>query len=311
MKSKWGKIVASVVVTVLLFSYFLKTVDLKEAVGAFKHIRPGWMVVAVLSYCLTYPARAFRIYYLTRNSGNPGFLPTQKICFRHQFYGRIIPFKVGDLSLVYLLRKAGVSVGEGGAVLLLIRLFDGVIILLSFLLCNCFVNMDVLPWWVPVLILLAAVSAVFLLPYLLQRWDGLLKKLPEKWYGMMQNIKAMLTQSVATPKNFLVIGGVSLVMWFFVYLSMHGVVLAFSQQVSFFETVVASFLASAAAFLPINGIGGFGMVETGWALGFTLLGMDRTVALSSGVVSNTMSFVIICFFGILSYITVNRRNQNV
>lgn len=311
MKSKWLNIVASVFVTGLLFSYFLKTIDLKEAVGYLKQIRPGWLAVAVASYCLTYPARAFRIYFLTRHSGNPGFLPTQRICFRHQFYGRIIPFKVGDLSLVYLLKKAGVSMGEGGAVLLLIRLFDGVIILLSFLICNCFVNMDILPEWVPLLILLLAVGAVFLFPVLLNRWDGLLKKLPEKWYGVIRNIKMMVTQSVATPKNFLVIGGVSLVMWFFVYLSMHGVVLAFSQPVSFYETVVASFLASAAAFLPINGIGGFGMVETGWTLGFTLLGMERTIAVSSGVVSNTMSFIIICFFGILSYITVNRRNQNV
>ena len=311
MKNKAVKIVGSVLVTVLLFSYFYKTVDLREVAGYLKTVRWEWMAVAALAYCMTYPARAFRIYYLTRNSGNRSFLQTQKICFRHQFFGRIIPFKVGDLSLVYLLKKAGVSVGEGGAVLLLIRLFDGVIIILSFLLCNLFVNMDVIPPWILLLVLALVIAAIFIVPVLLTRYSALLEKLPGKLYHIIEQIRQMMTQSVATPKNFCVIGLVSLMMWFFVYLSMHGVVLAFSQQVSFFETVVASFLASAAAFLPINGIGGFGMVETGWTLGFTLLGMERTAALSSGVVSNTMSFFIICFFGIISYIPMNRRNQNV
>ncbi len=311
MKNKLAKIAGSVLVTVLFFYYFYKTVDFKEVAEYLKSVRWEWMGAAAFSYCLTYPARAFRIYYLTRNSGNHSFFKTQRICFRHQFYSRIIPFKVGDLSLVYLLKKIGVSVGEGGAVLLLIRLFDGVIIILSFLVCNYFVNMDVIPPWILLLILVLTVSAVFLTPVLLARGSRWLKKLPNKLYHAIEQIRFMLTQSVATPKNFLVMGLTSLVMWFFVYFSMHGVVLAFSQKVSFFETVVASFLASAAAFLPINGIGGFGMVETGWTLGFTLLGMERTVALSSGVVSNTMSFFIICLFGILSYILVNRRDKNV
>ncbi len=311
MKNRWVRISSSVLVTVLFFYYFYNTVDFGEIGKYLKTVRWGWLAVAAGAYCLTYPVRAFRIYYLTRNSGNCSFLQIQKICFRHQFYGRIIPFKVGDLSLVYLLRKTGVSVGEGGAVLLLIRLFDGVLIIFSFLLCNLFVNMTVIPNWILLLILALAVSSVFLIPVLLFRCSPFLQRLSEKLYCGIEQIRVMMKQSVATTKNFLVIGLVSFVMWFFVYLSMHGVVLAFSQPISFFETVVASFLASAAAFLPINGIGGFGMVETGWTLGFTLLGMEHTAALSSGVVSNTMSFLIICLFGIISYITGNRRSKNV
>lgn len=310
MKNKQVKIAGSALLSMLFFYYFYKTVDFSEAAGYAKHLRWEWMAVAAAAYCMTYPLRAFRIFYLTRNSGNQSFLKTQRICFRHQFYGRIIPFKVGDLSLVYLLKKAGVSVGEGGAVLLLIRLFDGVIIILSFLICNLFVRVNLVPEWILLLILALAVAAVFLFPVLLSRCSGIIRKLPDKIRHAAEQIQLMLTQSVATPQNFLVIGIVSFVMWFFVYLSMHGVVRAFSQPVSFFDTVVASFLASAAAFLPVNGIGGFGVVETGWTLGFMLLGMERSVALSSGVVSNTMSFLLICIFGMLSYIRIHRRSKS-
>lgn len=319
MKGKIAKAAVSVFLTALLFYYFYKTIDLQEMVVYIQNVRWEWMALAVFAYCATYPARAFRIYYLTRNSGNHSFFTTQRICFRHQFYGRIIPFKVGDLSLVYLLkRKAGVSLGEGGAVLLMIRIFDGVVIILSFLFCNLWVNMDVLPGWILILILIAAIGAVFAAPFVISRLSAWIEKFSgeqrpwvKKLEGGILQIQDMLTQSVATPKNFVVIGLTSVVMWFFVYLSMHGVVLAFSQPVSFFQTVVASFLASAAAFLPVNGIGGFGMVETGWTLGFTLLGMERTAALSSGVVSNTMSFLLICFFGLLSYIPVKGENGDV
>ena len=318
MKKKSVKAAVSVLLTALLFYYFYQTVDFHSVAAYIREVRWGWMAAAAGAYCLTYPARAFRIYYLTRYSGVKSFWQTQRICFRHQFYGRIIPFKVGDLSLVYLLKSMrNVPLGEGGAVLLLVRLFDGVIIILSFLFCNLWVNMNLLPGWVLILVLCAAVAAVFLAPGVISCLSVWLEKSPvgEKplvkklTKGVLQ-IRDMMTSSVATPKNFAVIGMVSLVMWFFVYFSMHGVVLAFGQPVSFFQTVVASFLASAAAFLPINGVGGFGMVETGWTLGFTLLGMDRAAALSSGVVSNTMSFLIICFFGLISYIPV-RRKRNV
>ena len=319
MKGKLVKAAASVLLTILLFYYFYQTVDFRDVAVSMRGIRLEWMLIAALSYCMTYPARAFRIYYLTRYSGAKSFWKTLRICFRHQFYGRIIPFKVGDLTLVYLLKNMrGVSLGEGGAVLLLVRIFDGVIIILSFLICNLWVSMDVLPGWLLILVLAAAVGTVFAAPWLISRLVLLLERIPagrkpvvQKLITYILQIQDMMTRSVATLKNFVVIGLTSLVMWFFVYFSMHGVILAFDQPVSFFQTVVASFLASAAAFLPINGIGGFGMVETGWTLGFTLLGVDKAVALSSGVASNMMSFILICLFGVISYIPVWGRKQYV
>ena len=316
-RNRLVKTAASVLLTLLLLYYFYRTVDFRQVALYVKGVQWGWMAAAALAYCLNYPVRAFRIYYLTRHAGQKSYLQTLQICCRHQFYGRIIPFKVGDLSLVYLLKQIrGVSLGVGGAVLLLIRLFDGVIIILSFLICNLQVNLRVLPGWVLLLILAAAIGFVLVSPCLIACVAGWLKRSPaanrpavKKIENTAEKIEEMMKSSVATPKNILVIGLISLVMWFFVYFSMHGVVRAFGQDISFYQTVVASFLASAAAFLPINGIGGFGMVETGWTLGFTLLGMERAAALSSGSVSNTMSFLLICMFGMLSYLPIWRNRK--
>lgn len=310
MKSKWAKSFAAVLVTGLLFWYFYQTIEFGEVAQAFRMVRLPWMGLAVLAYCMTYPLRAFRIYYLTRTQEGCGFLQVQKICCRHQFYGRILPFKAGELSLVYLLKKEGISLGAGSTVLLLIRLFDVTMILLSFFFCNFFVRTRVFPAGL-LIAALVLVCLVFVGVLFLARHTGFVQKLPKKLRPVAGKICNVLSASVATPKDLIVLGLVSLGLWALVYLSMHSVVLAFAQEVSFCETVVASFLASVAAFLPVNGIGGFGVTETGWTLGFTLLGLDRTMALSTGVASNTMSFCVICLFGLLSYIPATRRNNNV
>lgn len=309
-RSRWVKVALSVLLTVLLFSYFYRTIDLGEFLASVREASWGFVLLGALMYCMTYPLRAFRIYYLTRHAGNAGFGKTQAITFRHQFYGRIIPFKVGDLSLVYLLRSyADVPLPQGSAVLVLLRVFDAFVIILSFLLCNISVSMRLFSNWILVAVLAALAAVLLCAPFAITRAADWIRKrgiyrrrAVRRLVDAVLNVRDMLVHSVASPKNFAVIGLSSALLWLFVYLSMYFVIAAFGQQVTLAETVVASFLASAAAFLPINGIGGFGAVETGWAVGFTLLGVARPVALASGVVSNMMSFVVICVFGLVSYL---------
>ena len=231
------------------------------------------------------------------------------ICLKHQFFSRIIPFKAGELSLIYLLKKSGASVAKGGTVLIILRILDALVMVASFIICNFFADtggwLSNLAAAALVVGLASAVIVITAFPkitgYLKSRNKTKTAELAEDVAGLLKNISA---------KDYLVLILSTVVLWIFVYLSMHFVAVAFFRGLSVAQTVAASFLASVAAFLPVNGLGGFGTTEAGWTLGFSLIGMPRDTALVSGVISNLMSFVIITAGGLISVIRGKNNVQN-
>lgn len=295
------RICLSVIITILLIFSMYKLWGSGDIASALSEARPAFLVIAACFYVLTYPVRAFRIYYMAKGNAEIKYSKVLPVCMRHQFYSRIFPFKAGEFYLIYLLKSNyNINVSKGGTMLFLIRFFDGVAIVLSYLICNAFVGMGGIVSKIAIggLIVLFVCGAfgIKIFPKII---SFLRKHKKEKFADVLCDVYGMLGgQSI---KDILVMVFATAVLWTFVYLSMHFTALSFYPALSVVETVVASFLASVAAYLPVNGIGGFGTTEAGWTLGFTLIGMDRNTALVSGLVSNLMSFVIICVFGLVSF----------
>ena len=73
------------------------------------------------------------------------------------------------------------------------------------------------------------------------------------------------------------------------------------------QPVVTAFGSSLAVFtnlLPINAFAGFGTQETGWVLGFGLLGAPREAALASGLGVHFVQLIDVCLFGILGHLAL-------
>ena len=301
MKKKIINIFISVVITLL----FIRTLALiwssGDVVEGIVNADFRFVLLAALCYIFTYPLRAFRIFYLAGCNNGITYGKILPVCFRHQFYGRIIPFKAGELSLVYLLKKrCGISISEGGTTLVLLRVFDGFVMVLSFIICNLFVGMGGIVSYIAGAGLITLVALCSLGIALFPKVICYLKKkklsgpvsVAENVWEMVNNLKVA---------DFAMLFLSTVVLWVFVYLSMHFVAYAFVSSLDIVHTVAASFLASVASFLPVNGLGGFGTTEAGWTLGFMLIGIDKSTAVVSGVVSNLMSFVIVCVFGLISF----------
>ncbi|MDH3674261.1 MAG: hypothetical protein OES12_02105, partial [Anaerolineae bacterium] len=52
--------------------------------------------------------------------------------------------------------------------------------------------------------------------------------------------------------------------------------------------------------VPFISVGGLGAHEAGWAVGFMLVGLDKTTAISSGFAVNILTLLTSIVFGILS-----------
>lgn len=298
MKKKTIGIIISILITVLFIRAAAKLLDFEtlKTLGGFD--KP-LMLFGAVCYVFTYLFRAFRIHYIAKPE--KGFKTTLLVCFRHQFFGRILPFRTGDLSLVYLLSKyCGRTVSSAGGTLLAVRFFDGAVMLSSFLLCTVLTVGKSASY----IIYAGAAAAIVLAfsPFIASIGTAALaKRFPENRLVRFAE-KVRISLSSLSAKDLFILLISTIILWLFIYLSMFFAARAFRIEISFVSTVSASFLASAAALLPVNGLGGFGTTETGWTAGFVLFGAEKARALASGIASNIMSFVIICIFGAVSLI---------
>lgn len=296
MKKKIIGIIISILITVLFVKTAAKLLDFEtlKAIGGFD--KP-LMLSAAVCYIFTYLFRTFRIHYTAKPE--KGFGTTLLVCFRHQFFGRILPFRTGDLTLVYLLSKyCGRTVSSAGGTLLAIRFFDGAVMLSSFLICTALSVGKTAAY-----IIYAGAAAVLILavlPFAASKATAALARRFPKNRIVRFAEKIRISLSALSAKDVFVLLASTIVLWVFIYLSMFFAAKAFGIEISFISAVSASFLASAAALLPVNGLGGFGTTETGWTAGFVLFGAEKARALASGIASNIMSFVIICIFGAVS-----------
>lgn len=306
MSKKIIKSLISVVITLLLLRAMWNIWSEGDIAEGFRKIDLSLFAVAAGCYVITYPVRSFRIYYMMRDSAS--FKRVLPVCMKHQFFGRIIPFKAGELSLVYLLKKSfGSSAAKGGTVLVLLRLFDAAVMVLSFIICNRFANVGGWLSYLAVGLFVFVIVFIIVMLFAFPKIIGFLKSVGKEKAAEKAEDVAELLKSIS-PKDFAVVFISTVVLWIFVYLSMHFVAAAFFPGLTVMKTVSASFLASVAAFLPVNGLGGFGTTEAGWTLGFSLMGMPESIALTSGVISNLMSFVITVCFGLISFLAGGDKN---
>ena len=55
-------------------------------------------------------------------------------------------------------------------------------------------------------------------------------------------------------------------------------------------------------FLPVSGIGSFGALEAGWALGFVLVGLETPIAVATAFGFSIVTLVYAALFGLVGWI---------
>ncbi len=94
----------------------------------------------------------------------------------------------------------------------------------------------------------------------------------------------------------------TLVQWLLTFGAFFAIMRAFYMPVSLAQTTLGSTASVVTGFLPIGGIGSFGTLEAGWALGFVLVGLDQTRAITSGFGVSFSTFSYVALLGLLGWI---------
>ena len=291
-----AKIVAFVI-TIILVAILLSQVEIGDVVSTLADIDPIHVIIGFILYACSYYFRALRFHILLNKEVRLRDL-FNIVCV-HNMVNNILPARTGELSYIYLLKKLhNKKTGEGIATLFVARVFDFISISLLFLVSAFMMHelpkMIIKSVWV--IALFFGLIAIFLIALLLfgKSFLNLVKIFFERFnWDKKHFADYLLRKGEETVESFekIKISGKILIIvlilnsfgiWLLLYSLNYILVRAMDINLSYFEVVFASTFAVFTTILPIQGIGGFGTLESGWTVGFIAVGVTKEVAISSG-----------------------------
>jgi glycosyltransferase 2 family protein len=308
------KAVVGVLVTAVLFYVLLRYVDLRQVGELIARTRwPLWLA-GLGVWVLLYLGRAARFVMLAPRTP---YVTMLCIAAVHNFVLRILPFRTGELAYAFLVKRAGTAgLGESLISLLLLRILDSVAVVIVFAAALAFHRgtyladrrIGLIAAGAAAIVGLALVTALVpALRLVLRAARGLLRALRLE---ARPAVEALLRKAGGAIEDFarlrpaaiVRITAVSLVLWLLTFAAFFAIMRAFSMPVGIAQTILGSTAAVVTAFLPIGGIGSFGTLEAGWALGFALVGLEQTKAVTSGFGVSLSTFAYGAILGLLGWI---------
>ena len=310
---------------VALIFLLLRQIDLRELLSLLLGADPKWLLVGALWYALTNVLRAYRFGVLLQMRGRWTPLRILPEMFAMSLLNNVLPSRTGELSFPYFLyRNHDVAVGESATVLILARIFDYLAVATLFVIFAFLTLSKLEPQAASIvgiiaLLLLMSTGALLIAPWLaeagfrLANWLFRTAQRPDsrmtRFLSKAQNQVVSTLQRVRNLRIYLKTAGWSLLIWLATFAWFSAFMYAIGLPQPYSTVVVGSTFASLAKALPFVTIGGFGAHEAGWALGFSLTGMETTVAITSGFAVNILTLLTSLIFGGISLLYMNWRRR--
>ena len=246
----------------------------------------------LMAYC-----RGIRIGYVIQD-GNHARMTS--IAAMHAFLNHILPFRLGELSLPFLIKAfTARGLASGSLSLVVIRLYDAVSIALLSVVSLLVVGSEFAPaarhamWGASVFVVLVFLLAFRHLEFAITlfgraacgclRWAGTAGKnaavrVEAAVQRMANDIRALDARQkyVFLPASSVAVTVVNYVLFYCTMVFM-------GIDIGFFKNMLASLGELITTFLP-NTLGSFGTMEAGWAAGYILCGVSKADAIATGFI---------------------------
>lgn len=301
-----------IVVTIVFIFFLTKTIDVRQSLEHFTGIHILPFMAAFFLYIIQYFFLALRWRLLTHEP--VGVSPFFYVTAIHTMTNNLMPMRTGEVMYPLLLKRYfNIGFGDSTATLIYARIFD-VFAMGAFLLVALVFGWDRLHislaglggtsfrFLIYVFLLLLV---VFILYKVFTRLTGERQKAREG--SLLGTLKSGLDslgrgmKRVDIVKVSLELMFLSLAIFLARYVFFMYTLMAFGISVTFLEAVLMASLPIVAAVIPAQGIGGYGTIETGWVLGFLLVGLSKEMALIVGFGIHTMYLVFSVILGGISF----------
>jgi uncharacterized protein (TIRG00374 family) len=310
----------AIVITVVLVAILLSQISISDVAKTLTSIEPIYLIIGFVLYLFSYFFRALRFHILLNNKVSIKHL-FSIVCV-HNMANNILPARTGEISYVYLSKKShNIPVGEGVASLMVARVFDLTTISLLFFISTIFIR-D-LPDMVSKIIWIIVGLLVFVLLFFLalvffgEIFIDMIRKVANGINALQFSLVQYLLRKVdETVQSFKLMNSKKLFGCVFVTSMMIGCsqysmlyILANAMNISlaFWCMIFALTFVFFTTILPIQTIGGFGIIEGGWALGFIIMGISKEMSISSGFGFHVILYVYFLILGLYGGLTLKHK----
>lgn len=310
----------SVLVTVGLLFFLIRTLGGVDFGELLRRISASNLLAALFAYLALNVFRAIRFYILLDKGDTPLriLLP---ITFYHNGLVRVLPFKLGELSYIVLLRsRLNYSMEEGVSSLFGARILELLIIVLVFasgILFSegQFAQRDSLMFTIAVIFIISAVGLYFageLIRFSLGIFQRILAVFVQRkirWIAVIQSKLLELAgefDRIRHPRLFVSALFVSCFTYTSSFMTNYILLRAVGVDVELPIMVAMISFGMFGAALPFPSVGGFGVVESVWVLALTqFAAYPGPEAIAIGFILHGFQIIAAVLYGLVGYLLIH------
>jgi len=241
----------------------------------------------------------------------------------HNLFNQILPFRTGELTLVYYLKKlCRTDMTSGIHLLFTVRLMD-IVMVGTFFIISLFLNTGfAIPNYMltsAIALLLLSFIAVMNLHRIIRFFIYISLKILKGISIISEKKKSAMTDKLneiygAMGERDIISKMLSLfitsfLVWTALYIFSYCVIKSFNADIRIFQSVLGSTAAVLTNVLPINSFGSLGTLEAGWVGGYLLVGIDKNSAIISAFTYHIINIIIAAMLALLSKLFFLRRKE--
>lgn len=298
-----------------IFYFLLQNIGLEGLKTAFGSFDWRFALLAFGFYVVLNIFRALRFnFFLGGKVGFSGFL---RIIFIYNFWNQILPFRSGELSYFYFVKKSEkVSLPESVASLVLARIFDLFVIGLFasagfyFVFSGIEAGISFKNWSLFAVFLMAAlfVILVFFHRRLLSFLDYVLQKTRLSGFKIVCRVFKKFSEAAASfssikeSRVFFAFLAYTALIWFFDFFMIWAMAAASGIIIGFWQAVIAASILMFALFiLPLQTPGNLGTYEGALAAVFLVFGLEKSIAVGAGILIHIQNIIFALLLFVFAY----------
>jgi len=322
MNKRIFSIFIAIIITIALFSILFSQIELWDVIEILIKIKPIYLIAGFIFYTASYLFRALRLYILLNRE--IGIKELFSIVCIHTTALNILPARSGELSYIYLLNKRHKrTTGEGAASLITIRIMDIITVSLFFFI-SLIITHDLPPivmnaikiiglfLFFTVLFIIMFILNCDRFVYLLRNLSIYLKINEKKAVNYIFNKLDEMSRTFQKLTRTLFINSIiiSICIWIMLYSSLYSLIEAMGIGVTFDLFLLASTFFLMTSIIPVQGFGGFGTLEGGWAISFMAVGVAKDAAISSGIIVHIISIIYLILLFIIGFSGLKEKQKS-
>ena len=294
------------IVSLILVWFLLSLIDINDIKYSFSLVSLKTILFSFVLYGFANFLRMMRFKSLFNHIPK---LKLFNIVNLHNFFNNLLPLRLGELSLFYLLKKSGkVETTSSVPYFFLLRLFDLFSIVLIFLIALLFFSGVPASFiWIFYLILFLLIIFIFIFFSFRSKGTKYINWIRRfEKYKIVKKLILFLESSLFAVRelnrlHYVKLLFISFILWTSLYSVNYLIVRSINNEVALPLIIIVSSLTIFTNLLPFYGVGGFGTMESIWSLGFVIFGFSKVFAISSAFVLHIFQFLFLFVLALFSF----------